>query len=242
MTGQAITALILLPFALRAWRGDRHWSGLLMTMAFGFLLIGAMVHARLSVELAAAIAIICAGFFHAVEKLMRGRARLLRTPALVLTALVLTCGPLGLVLLLPPTPIGETCHVHDLADWLNQAHPGVGPSPIVMTDDISYAPELAFRTDYRFVAGPYHRNPQAIFDTIDTLSDVGSDQAKAILDKRQVSLIVRCIDVVLPNIYTPDHFNFYANLGRAKVPDWLTRLTLPQPLSQHFRVYEVNGR
>ncbi len=72
--------------------------------------------------------------------------------------------------------------------------------------------------------------------------DQGGETARAILEKRQVSLVIRCIDVVLPLLYTPDHFNFYADIGRAKPPSWLTRLSLPPELSPHYRVYEVNGR
>ena len=247
--GQSVTAIVLLPFAFRAWRGSetgggwsKRWSALLLTMAFAFMLIGALMHARLGVELAPGAAIICAGFFHLAERKMAGRSRLMRTPLLVLVAVGLTCGPLLAVLALPPAPVGMGCPVGKLADWLNAAHPGIGAAPIVMTDDISLSPELAFRTPYRFVAGPYHRDPQAIFDTIDAMRAETPDQARAILDRRQVSLVVRCIDVVVPRLFEPDHFNFYADLGPAKVPDWLTRLTLPPDLSPHFRVYEVNGR
>jgi hypothetical protein len=201
-----------------------------------------MMHARLGVELAPSVAIICAGFFHLAELKMKGKSRLLRTPVLVLVAVWLTCGPLFTVLLLPAAPAGGGCPTAKLADWMNRARPGKGEAPIVMTDDISYAPELAFRTPYRFVAGPYHRNPQAIFDTMDAMLDQGGETARAILEKRQVSLVIRCIDVVVPRLHTPDHFNFYADLGRAKVPSWLTRIPLPPELSPHYRVYEVNGR
>jgi hypothetical protein len=242
LVGQSVTAIVLLPFAFRFWGNGKRWSALLLTMAFGFMLIGALLHARLGVELAPSVAIICAGFFYRAELKMKGKSRLLRTPVLVLVAVWLTCGPLFSVLLLPPAPAGAGCPIGQLADWLNSAHPGKGESPIVMTDDISYAPELAFRTPYRFVAGPYHRNPQAIFDTADAMLDQGGETARAILEKRQVSLVIRCIDIVVPRLYTPDHFNFYADLGRAKVPSWLTRIDLPPQLSPHFRVYEVNGR
>jgi hypothetical protein len=111
-----------------------------------------------------------------------------------------------------------------------------------MTDDFSYAPELAFRTHYRFVAGPYHRNPQAIFDTADAMRDWSGEGARAILDKRQVSLVIRCVDVIVPRLYDPDHFNLYADLGRSKPPSWMTQIALPPEISGHFRVYEVNGR
>jgi hypothetical protein len=246
LVGQSVTAIVLLPFAFMAWRKDgdgrKHWAALLLTMAFGFMLIGALMHARLGVELSPAVAIICAGFFYLADKKMTGKSRLLRTPVLVLVAVWLTCGPLFTVAVLPAAPIGIGCPIGKLADWLNTAHPGKGPSPIVMTDDISYAPELAFRTDYRFVAGPYHRNPQAIFDTTDAMLDQTGETARAILEKRQVSLVIRCIDVVVPRLHDPDHFNLYADLGRAKPPSWLTRIELPIELSPHFRVYEVNGR
>jgi hypothetical protein len=242
LAGQSVTAIVLLPFAFKLWGSGRRWSALLLTMAFGFMLIGALLHARLGVELAPSVAIICAGFFYLAELKMKGKSRLLRTPVLVLVAVWLTCGPLFSVLMLPPAPAGAGCPIGKLADWMNTAHPGKGESPIVMTDDISYAPELAFRTPYRFVAGPYHRNPQAIFDTADAMLDQGGETARAILEKRQVSLVIRCIDVVVPRLYTPDHFNFYADLGRGRVPSWLTRIELPLELSPHFRIYEVNGR
>jgi hypothetical protein len=242
LVGQSVTAIVLLPFAFKFWGSDRRWSGLLLIMAFGFMLIGALMHARLGVELAPSVAIICAGFFYLAELKMKGKSRLLRTPVLVLVAVWLTCGPLFTVLLLPSAPAGAGCPTAKLADWMNTAHPGQGESPIVMTDDISYAPELAFRTSYRFVAGPYHRNPQAIFDTVDTMLDQGGETARAILEKRQVSLVIRCLDVVVPRVFTPDHVNFYADLARGEVPSWLTPVALPQELSPHYRIYEVNGR
>jgi hypothetical protein len=249
LVGQSATAIVLLPFAFRAWRreshGDNRWSALLLTMAFGFMLIGALLHARLGVELAPSVAIICAGFFARTEAKMKGKSRLLRMPVLTLVAIWLTCGPLLSVLALPPAPQGASCPIKDLAAWLNAAKPAIrpgDPAPIVMTDDFSYAPELAFRTPYRFVAGPYHRNPQAIFDTTDAMLDQGGETARAILEKRRVALVIRCIDVVVPRLYDPDHFNFYADLGRGKPPAWLTRIPMPPEISPHFRVYEVNGR
>jgi hypothetical protein len=250
LAGQAVTAIVLLPFAFRIWhresQGASRWSALLLTMAFGFMLIGALMHARLGVELSPTMAIICAGFFALAERKMVGKSRLLRTPVLVLVAVGLSCGPLFTAQLLPSGPTGGGCPTPMLAKWLNSARPGKWPAdgsaPIIMTDDISYAPELAFRTPYRFVAGPYHRNPQAIFDTADAMRDQGGETARAILEKRQVSLVIRCIDVVIPRLYTPEHFNLYADLGRAQVPGWLTRLDLPPDLSPHYRIYEVNGR
>jgi len=243
--GQTVTALILLPFAFKAWRDEKRWSALLLTTALGCLLIGALMHARLGVELAPAAAIVSAGFFYRAEKKLGGRRMIIRTPSLVVVALLLTVAPLLLVMVLPrekSAPAGNSCPMPALADWLNEAHPGVGPSPIVMTDDISLSPELAFRTNYRFVAGPYHRNPQAIFDTVDVMKAETPEAARAILDRRQVALVVRCIDVVVPDLFRDDRFNFYADLGRAHVPDWLTRLQLPPGLSPHFRIYEVKGR
>ncbi|HVM83984.1 MAG TPA: hypothetical protein VMW18_08860 [Candidatus Binatia bacterium] len=250
MAGQSIAAIVLLPFALKRWRSDRHWAGLLIAMAFCFMLIGAQMHARLGVEFSPTIAIICAGFFALAEARLRRAPHWQRTPGLTLVAIALTVGPMLASLALPKLPAGVTCPVHDLANWLNQAHPGEsvpaaapGTAPIVMTDDYSYAPELAFRTDYRFVAGPYHRNPQAIFDTIDTMTATDDSQAKTILDKRQVALVVRCSDVIVPRLFEANTINFYAKLdGRGALPGWLTPLDLPAGLAKHFKVYAVQGR
>ena len=252
MAGQSIAGVVLLPFALKRWRGERHWAGLLIAMAFGFMLIGALMHARLGVEFSPTVAIICAGFFALTEAKFRGAPHWRRTPALTLVAVALTVGPMLASLALPKAPAGQTCPVHDLANWLNEAHPGqavpgtvpgTGAAPIIMTDDYSYAPELAFRTDYRFVAGPYHRNPQAIFDTIDTMAATDDAQAKAILQKRQVALVVRCSDVIVPRLFDGNTINFYAKLGgRGDLPNWLTPLDLPPELAKHFKVYAVEAR
>jgi hypothetical protein len=252
MVGQSIATIILLPFAFRIWRGERHWAALMIALCFGFLLIGAMMHARLGVEFAPTTAIIGAGFFRLAELRLHGKSRLLRTPALVLVATVLTCGPLLTSLVLPAGEgVAENCRVKELAAWLNEARPAMpaGPppaprdAPIIMTDDISFAPELAFRTPYRFVAGPYHRDPQAIFDTIDAMTAVDAAEAKRILDRRQVSLVVRCGDVIVPRLFDASGFNLYARLGgRGTLPDWLTPLPLPPELGRHFNVYEVKGR
>jgi hypothetical protein len=253
MLGQSITALILLPFAFRRWRGERRWAGQMLVLAFGFLLIAGMMHARLGVEFAPTPAIICAGFFSLLDAKLKGRSPLLRTPALVLAATALTCAPLLLGLVISDTRYGKvngdagTCKTRELADWLNANHPGKGTAdggtPIVMTDDYSYGPELVFRTDYRVTAGPYHRNPQAIFDTIDTMIDYTETGARAILDRRQVSLVVRCVAVIVPHYYDPLHLTMYDRLGgQGALPDWLTPLTLPADLAKRFRVYEVKGR
>jgi hypothetical protein len=254
MVGQAVAALLLLPLAFRAWRGRRRWAGLLLVMVFGFLLIAALLHARLSVEFSPTIAIFCAGFFSMLEMKLSGAPRWQRLPALTLTVIALTYAPLLISFALPHGQDAGTCKVTDLAAWMNAAHPAwprpssasSGPvesnAPIVLTDDISYAPELAFRTDYRFVAGPYHRNPQAIFDTIDVLTDTTGKTARGILDRRQVALVIRCTDVIVPRLQIAGAQSLYAWLGRGFPPAWLHPLALPPALAKHFKVFEMEGR
>jgi hypothetical protein len=253
MLGQSVIALVLLPFAFRHWRGERRWAGQMIALAFGFLLIAGMMHARLGVEFAPTPAIICAGFFWLVDARMKGRSPFLRTPLLVATAVALTCSPLLLSSAMTSTKFDSkkndagTCKVKNLAAWINATHPGQGTPdgrpPIVLTDDYSYGPALAFDTGYRVVAGPYHRNPQAIFDSIDAMIDYTESGARKILDRRQVSLLVRCVDVVVPHYYDPLHLTLYDRLGgTGALPGWLLPLSLPADLGKHFRVYEVSGR
>jgi hypothetical protein len=54
--------------------------------------------------------------------------------------------------------------------------------------------------------------------------------------------VIRCLDVVVPRLFTTDHLNFYIDLGAGRAPNWLTPVPLPPELSAHYRVYEVNGR
>jgi hypothetical protein len=239
--------VLLLPTALRIWwRDERRMAGILLTLAAAFMMVAALMHTRLNVEFSVAPAIICAGFFHMAEIGLKNVSRLTRTPALTLAAVALTVGPLILSLPLPETRVPPACKYRELADWLNTAHPGIGAAPIILTDDLYSSPELLFRTGYRFVAGPYHRNMQAIFDNLDALTDTGTAsgnaQAHEILDRRQVSLITRCTDVSFPQLNKAGPDSFYARLGHGLAPDWLKPVALPANLAGHFKIYEAVGR
>jgi hypothetical protein len=242
--GQSVAMVLLLPTALRIWwRDERRMAGILLTLAAAFMLVAALMHTRLNVEFSVAPAIICAGFFHMAELRLKHASRLTRTPALTLTAVALTVGPFILSLPLPKPVETPGCQNRALADWLNTAHPGAGAAPIILADDLDAAPELAFRTaDYRFVAGPYHRNLQAIFDGFDALGDAGDAKAHAIVERRQVSLITRCTDVSFPRLNKAGPNSLYARLGHGQAPAWLKPVTLPAALAPHFKVYEVVGR
>jgi hypothetical protein len=241
--GQSVAMVLLLPTALRIWwRDERRMAGILLTLAAAFLMVAALMHTRLNIEFAVAPAVICCGFFHLAEKRLNHASRLTRTPTLTLVAVALTVGPFILSLPLPATYEPPACKYGELANWLNTAHPGIGAAPIILTDDLYASPELAFRTGYRFVASPYHRNMQAIFDALDALTDQGDAKAREVFDRRQVSLITRCTDVSFAQLNKAGPNSFYAKLGRGEAPDWLRPLVLPANLAGHFKVYEAIGR
>jgi hypothetical protein len=246
--GQSVAAILLLPFALRIWwRDERRLPAIQLVLVAAFLLIAALMHARLNVEFAVAPAIICSGFFTLAEIRLKRSSRLTRIPALALVAVALTVAPFFAAaavskLATAKSTAGAACPIRELADWMNTTHPGIGPSPIVLTDDLSYAPELAFRTGYRFVAGPYHRGAQAMFDAMDALTDTGGALAREIVDKRRIALVIRCTDTSVFRLNPSDPHSFYAKLGSGDTPDWLKPLALPMNLSGHFKVYEVVGR
>lgn len=241
--GQSVAMVLLLPVALRIWwQDERRAPGILLAIAALFMMVAALMHTRLNVEFSLAPAIVCSGFFHLAEIRLKRATRLIRTPALTLTALALSVGSYILAMPLPRGPEAPSCKYRALADWLNAAHPGIGTAPIVLTDDLYSSPELAFRTGYRYVAGPYHRNMQAIFDALDALNDTGDAKAHAIFDRRQIALITRCTDVSFAQLNKAGPNSFYARLGRGEAPAWLRPLALPADLAGHFKVYEAIGR
>jgi hypothetical protein len=245
--GQALIGVLLLPIAFKVWSGPRRRPGILITIALLFLLVAGMMHARLGVELAPAAVIVGSGFFALLDKKLAGRSALIRMPGLFLAAVLLTSGPIIASVFVLPKSDGESkspsCQAPALAEWLMVHHPDRGG--IVMTANISDAPELAFRTDYRFVAGPYHRGAEAIFDTLDVVRDrsEGRVAAKKILDRRQVSLILLCTDGLADPLPAAQASAFYGAMsGAGAIPSWLKPIALPADLAQHWKLFEIDGR
>lgn len=82
-------------------------------------------------------------------------------------------------------------------------------------------------TPHSVVGAPYHRNQEGLMDSF-KFFNLPLDQAKRILEKREISLIVTC--PYLPEMHgfadAPDN-SFVRTVASGILPDWLQDFTLP---------------
>jgi hypothetical protein len=92
---------------------------------------------------------------------------------------------------------------------------------------VDLSPRLAAMTHHKAIAGPYHRNGDAILDVHHVFRGT-SDAARAIIKRHGATLLLICPNLSESTIYkvqNPD--GFYAQLIGGKVPTWLDPITLP---------------
>ena len=92
---------------------------------------------------------------------------------------------------------------------------------------VDLGPRLIAVTPHNALAGPYHRNAQAILDVMRTWR--GSEaNAWATIQRYRVDYVLICPNLSESTIYLAEApHGFYAQLKRGKVPAWLTPVPLP---------------
>ena len=103
---------------------------------------------------------------------------------------------------------------------------------------VDLGPRLIVLTHHSAVAGPYHRNGDAILDVHHAFGR-SPEEARAIMRRHGATLLLTCPDMSESTNYrakTPD--GFYARLARGEDFGWLTPVALP-PRSP-FRAYRID--
>jgi hypothetical protein len=110
------------------------------------------------------------------------------------------------------------------------------PAATVLTF-VDMGPRLITMTHHKAIAGPYHRNGDAIIDVQHAFSGTAA-AAQAIVKKRAATLILICPNMSESTIYrTRDPKGFYVQLNAGQVPDWLTPVALPK--GSPFKLWRV---
>lgn len=251
MIGNALAALPVIPVCLWAWRRQERFAPtLFLSVSYLVALFGALQHQRLAVFLSAFGALLGCGLFAMICDLAEGRMRATRMIARLFSATVVVFG--GQLWLLAPSneapPKAAVCNPKPVADWLNAAHPGIAApepvgadrhTPIIITESINYPPELAYRTRYRFVGGPYHRGVQDVADMYDLALSTDDTAAWNILAKRQAAYVLICITEVPKVIGESSPNSLYHQLLRGEAPVWLQPLGMSAEASREFRLFAV---
>jgi hypothetical protein len=101
------------------------------------------------------------------------------------------------------------------------------PKGIVFTF-VDLSPRLIVMTKHSAIAGPYHRNQQAIVD-IHRAFRGQPEAARAIIDRHHADYVLICPGSSESTIFMAAARNgFYGQLAKGQAPDWLERVTLPE--------------
>jgi len=93
---------------------------------------------------------------------------------------------------------------------------------------VDLGPRLITLTHHSAIAGPYHRNGDAILDVQHAFGRSPAE-AHAIMKRHGATLLLVCPDMAESTIYRARNpGQFYDQLAHGKVPGWLTQLPLPK--------------
>lgn len=110
------------------------------------------------------------------------------------------------------------------------------PAATIMTF-VDLGPRLITVTHHRAIAGPYHRNGDAILD-IHHAFDGPPEQARAIARRHGATMLLVCPFMNESTIYrTRSPKGFYAQLERGQRFDWLAPVALPN--GSPFRLWQI---
>jgi hypothetical protein len=258
LIGNTLAALPVIPYCLwRWWRQPAFAAGLFLSLSFITALVGALLHQRLAVPLSAFGAILGCGLFAILCDLVINRMPITRAVTrFAAAAIVVFGGQFWLVFTKAPAANATTpanvasvaCDPVFVADWLNTVRPGIvtedplgaqRTTPIILTESINYSPDLAYRTPYRFVGGPYHRGIDDIADMFNVAIGTDDTQIREIVSRRQADYILICIREVPKAIGESAPGSLYHRLLRGESPSWLQPVAMSAEAAREFRLFAV---
>lgn len=132
------------------------------------------------------------------------------------------------------------CEIANIADLLNDRN-GLGANPVVVGGLLDHGPEILYRTRHSVVGAPYHRNGDGIWDSYRLLAATDDAESRAIVERRDIGIIVICPSVAERRFYSDDDEpnRLYSRLLADNPPDWLTPVPVDREATSGFRVYTV---
>ncbi len=167
--------------------------------------------------------------------------------------LILALWPLGLIQAFeagaskPKTNVmTQVCPVTEISRYLKEESPWRDrPRRIMAFTD--FGPEILYRTRHSVFSIPNHRLQPGYTDTFRTMAATRDDDARAIVARRDVDLILLCQSRSLSNYFRrgieappADQSIFRERLLRGQIPDWLRPMALPDSLGDGFLLLEVD--
>jgi len=233
----------LIGAALAAWRRRTiGWSAVALFTAFACAMLLWQARAAPAAQMLA-VPGVAALVWMLLPLINRLRSPLLRVPLMVAVILVPTGVLAALVLKkLPatqPTPYAARvnratgqCVRTSVLTRVNAY-----PKATIFTF-VDLGPRLIVTTHHDAIAGPYHRNGDAILDVQHAFQG-GEAQARAIMKRHGATLLLICPDMAESTNYrarAPG--GFYDRMAHGWVPEWLTPLPLPK--GSPLRLYRID--
>lgn len=105
---------------------------------------------------------------------------------------------------------------------------------------VDLGPRLITITRHSAVAGPYHRNGDAILDVQHSFRATSPEVAHEVMKRRGATMLLLCPGMAESTIYKARAPNgFYVQLMDGKIPGWLEPVGLPE--NSPFRLWKVIG-
>jgi hypothetical protein len=115
---------------------------------------------------------------------------------------------------------------------------GMQPRGYVLTF-VDLGPRLITVTHHDAVAGPYHRNDEAIVDVMESFQGT-PERAHETVRRRHIDYVLICPNMSESTNYQVRAPNgFYVQLAKGRVPSWLSPITLPK--NSPYRMWRVVG-
>ncbi len=145
--------------------------------------------------------------------------------------------------LVPQPPVSEGRRVVNRANGrcptLAALRPIAALPPATIFTFVDFGPRLIATTHHSAIAGPYHRNGDAILDVQHAFRG-DAETAHRIMLKHHATLLLLCPGMSESTIYAAQAKNgFYVQLMRDEVPAWLQ--PMPLPPNSPFRLWRITG-
>ena len=93
---------------------------------------------------------------------------------------------------------------------------------------VDLAPRVITVTHHNSIAGPYHRNGEAIADVMKAFRGT-PEEARAIITRRRADYLLTCPNMSQATVFmAAAPKGFYAQLEKGKAPAWLEPIPLPK--------------
>ncbi|WP_246152497.1 AcrB/AcrD/AcrF family protein [Sphingomonas montanisoli] len=109
--------------------------------------------------------------------------------------------------------------------------------PTVILTHVDFGPRLIAMTGHSAIAGPYHRNSQAILDVHHAFRDASPKVAHDVMKRHKATMLLVCPGMAETTLY--DKGGFYRQLMKDQVPTWLERVELPA--NSPYRLWKLVG-